>query len=544
MLTGLAGDSLAQNPNGNAPFRDGFVLLRFADNVPAGVQIAILTAAGATAIRTLGVGALLVKVQPGRVLAAIQVLKAHHEIIYAEPDFLWTLEGATLPNDTYIGIQWAAQNTGQPVNHFSGAPGADQRTAAAWGISTGANSVVVATLDSGIQYSHPDLLTNIWNNPGGINGCTAGTHGYNVLTATCDPMDDDTKFGGHGTHVGGILGAVGNDAAGVAGVNWTTSIMAVKWVPSDGSQGATSDLVTALDWVVKAKQAGVNVRVVNDSADGGAFSQALSDEIDLLGQNNILFVTAAGNEQQDTDTTPRYPCSYNRPTMICVAATNQIDNLASFSNFGATAVQLGAPGVNIFSTLRSSNYGYIDGTSMAAPQVAGTAALILSLGDQTVSNLRSMILNNVDPLPSLSGLVTTGGRLNVCRALPGCENAVTALPGVLAAPVTTGTIQYGAIDGASTGGWSGVPTNFTYQWHRCDSNGSNCSSITGATSQSYAVLASADQGATLAVAVTASNASGSSTARSTPSAVVASQSSPFAITSTISDGATLKGSVQ
>jgi len=544
MLTALARDSLAQNPNGNAPFRDGFVLLRFADNVQAGAQIAILTAAGATEIRTLGVGALLVKVQPGRVLAAIQVLKAHHEIIYAEPDFLWTLEGATLPNDTFIGIQWAAQNTGQSVNQFSGTPGADQRTAAAWGISTGTNSVVVATLDSGIQYSHPDLLTNIWNNPGGINGCAAGTHGYNVLTATCDPMDDDTKFGGHGSHVGGILGAVGNDAAGVAGVNWTTSIMAVKWVPSDGSQGATSDLITAMDWVVKAKQAGINVRVINDSADGGAFSQALSDEIDLLGQNNILFVTAAGNEQQNTDTTPRYPCSYNRPTMICVAATNQIDNLASFSNFGATAVQLGAPGVNIFSTLRSSNYGYIDGTSMAAPQVAGTAALILSLGDQTVSNLRSMILNNVDPLPSLSGLVATGGRLNVCKALPGCENAVTASPALLAAPVTTGAIQYGAIAGASTGGWSGVPTNFTYQWYRCDSNGSNCSPITGATSQSYAVLASADQGATLAVAVTASNASGSSTAQSTPTGVVASQSSPFAITSTISDGATLKGSVQ
>ena len=343
MLTGLASRPFAQSPNDSPPFEDGSVLLRFAGNLPAPLQNAILTEAGATEIKTLGVGAHLVKVTPGRVLAAIQVLKAHHEIIYAEPDFLWTLDAATLPNDTFIGTQWAAQNTGQSVNNYSGTPGADERTALAWGTSTGTNSVIVAVLDSGIQYSHPDLLTNIWNNPGGINGCPAGTHGYNVLTSTCDPMDDDTVYGGHGTHVAGILGAVGNNAAGVAGVNWTTSIMAVKWVPSTGAAGNTSSLISAMDWVISAKQAGINIRVVNDSATGGQFSQALSDEIDKLGQNNILFVTAAGNNQQNTDVTPVYPCSYNRPTMICVAATNQDDHLASFSNFGTTAVQLAAP---------------------------------------------------------------------------------------------------------------------------------------------------------------------------------------------------------
>ncbi len=486
------------------------------------------------------------KVDPGHVLAAIQLLKARHEIQYAEPDYLQELDAATLPNDTYIGIQWAAQNTGQTVNGSSGTPGADERTAAAWGISTGTNSVVVATLDTGIQYSHPDLLTNIWNSPGGINGCPAGTHGYDVLTNTCDPMDEDLAYNGHGSHVGGILGAVTNNVAGVSGVNWTTSIMAVKWIDSNGVQGATSDLITGMDWIIRAKQAGVNVRVINDSATwpGTGFSQALSDEIDLLGANNILFVTAAGNTSQNNDTTPRYPCSYNRPNMICVAATDQNDNLASFSNYGVTTVHLSAPGVNIISTLRSSNYGFINGTSMASPQVAGTAALILSLGDQTVSNLRSMILNNVDPLPSLSGVVATGGRLNVCKALPGCQNAVTSTPAGLAAPVTTGLTQYGAIVGASTGFWSGVPTSFNYQWYRCDNTGSNCSPVTGATSQSYAVLAAADTGATLAVAVTASNSLGSASRQSAASNVVASASSPFAITSTIADGATLVGSVQ
>src|SRR6266567_4995510 len=547
ILTWQAGASFAKHRNEDAStFRDGVVLLRFKHNIPAAAQNAILTAIGANEIRTLGVSAHLVRVKPGHVLTAIQLLKARHEIQYAEPDYLQELDAATLPNDTYIGIQWAAQNTGQTVNQFSGTPGADERTAAAWGITTGTNSVVVATLDTGIQYSHPDLLTNIWNNPGGIDGCPAGTHGYNVLTSTCDPMDNDTAYNGHGSHVGGILGAVANNAAGVSGDNWPTSIMAVKWIDNNGSQGATSDLITAMDWIIRAKQAGVNVRVINDSATwpGTAFSQAVSDEIDLLGANNILFVTAAGNTAQNNDTTPRYPCSYNRPNMICVAASDQKDNLWGSSNYGVTTVQLAAPGVNIMSTLRSSNYGFISGTSMASPQVAGTAALILSLGDQTVSNLRSMILNNVDPLPSLSGLVATGGRLNVCKAVPDCQNAVTATPAGLAAPVITGLTQHGAVVGASTGLWSGVPTSFNYQWYRCDNTGSNCSPITGATSQSYAVLAAADTGAALAVAVTASNSLGSASAQSAPSAVVAGASSPFAISSTISDGATLTGSVQ
>src|SRR6476646_4181688 len=154
-------------------------------------------------------------------------------------------------------------------------------------------------------------------------------------------MDDDTSYGGHGTHVAGIVGAVANNATGVAGVNWTTSIMAVKWVTSN-SVGATSDLITAMDWVVRAKQAGVNVRVMNDSATwpGTGFSQALSDEIDLLGSNDILFVTAAGNTAQNNDTVPRYPCSYNRPNMICVAASDQRDNPWSSSNHGTTTVKL------------------------------------------------------------------------------------------------------------------------------------------------------------------------------------------------------------
>ena len=548
VLAGSAGRSLASGPpNGaEAAYRDGVVLLGFRSGTSPAQQRGALASAGAVEARRIGVGVRLLKVPPGRVLDSIRSLRAHPAVRYAEPDYVQTIDGGPLPNDTGVGNQWAVQNTGQTVNGVTGTAGADERSLAAWGITTGANSVVVAVLDTGVQYTHPDLLTNIWNNPGGINGCAAGTHGYNVLTSTCDPMDDDAVYGGHGTHVAGILGAAGNNAAGVAGVSWTTSIMAVRWVNGSTGTGFTSDLITAMDWVVTAKQAGVNVRVVNDSATwpGTAFSQALSDEIDLLGANDILFVAAAGNTAENNDTTPRYPCSYDRPNMVCVGASDQNDNLWSSSNYGFTTVKLAAPGVNIYSTLRLNNYGYISGGSMAAPQVSGTAALILSLGYQAVGSLKSMILDNVDQLASLTGLVSTGGRLNVCKAVPGCASAATGTPVNSALPVVTGLPQYGSVLGASTGSWSGIPTAYSYQWYRCDSGGSNCSPVTGASSQSYALLASADAGATFQVAVTASNTAGFQAAQSGPSALAAAASSPFGITSTIPDGAVLGGSLR
>jgi subtilisin family serine protease len=206
-------------------------------------------------------------------------------------------------------------------------------------------------------------------------------------------------------------------------MNWSTTILPVKWLDANAG-GDTDQLVSALDWLVKAKQAGVNIRVINDSATfvGTPYSQALADEIDLLGANDILFVTAAGNTSQDNDNPAfrRYPCGYDRPTEICVTATDQNDRPASFANWGAHTVDLGAPGTNIYSTLRGGTYGYIDGGSMAAAQVSGAAALILSTARLSVTALRSDLLNHVDPLRSLRGRVRTGGRLDVCRAISAC----------------------------------------------------------------------------------------------------------------------------
>jgi hypothetical protein len=311
-------------------------------------------------------------------------------------------------------------------------------------VSTGSRSIVIGETDTGVEYTHPDLAANIWSNPGGIGGCTAGTHGYNVVAGTCNPMDDDTGYGGHGTHVAGIMGAVGNNGVGVAGMNWQTSILPVKWLNSSG-WGETSGLIAALQWLVAARQAGVNVRVVNDSATfyGTAYSQALSEEIDVLGANNILFVTAAGNTGENNDELAhrRYPCGYDRPNEICATASNNNDQLPGWANYGPHTVDLAAPGVSIYSTLREGKYGYLSGGSMASPQVAGAAALILSVKPSlSTTELKADILENVDPLPSLAGRVITGGRLDVCKAVPGCTAEPPPPP-----PSTFGKTTVGAL---------------------------------------------------------------------------------------------------
>ncbi len=350
-----------------------------------------------------------------------------------------------------------------------------------------------------------------------------GTHGYNVVKSSCDPMDDDTSYNGHGTHVAGIIGAVGNNGAGVAGVNWQTAILPVKWLDSTGS-GTTANLITALQWILTAKNAGVNVRVVNDSATfvGTSFSQALSNEIDTLGQAGILFVTAAGNTTQNNDTTPRYPCNYGRPTEICVTATDQNDKLASFADWGATSVDMAAPGSNIYSTLRKGAYGYINGGSMAAGEVSGAAASILAASPSlSVGQLRADIVNNVRLLPSLSGKTKTGGVLDVCAAMPGCSQG----PVNSQLPAVVGSAQVGAALQASTGTWSGSPTSYAYQWQRCPA-GSSCTNIGGATGPSYPVAA-ADVGSSLQVLVTAVNSSGQASAASAQTARVVPAGSYF-----------------
>ncbi|HEY3727587.1 MAG TPA: S8 family serine peptidase [Solirubrobacteraceae bacterium] len=520
-------------------YAPGVVLVGFHAGVPAGRRRALERMAGVRSARVLGVTAersaasrrlkarigpsFVLHVAPGRVRRTVAWLRARRSWVrYAEPDYLLTASAATrIPNDPDFPLQWGPLNTGQSVNGTSGVAGADDGAARAWAHSTGSQSIVIGEVDTGVDYTHPDLAANIWSNPGGIGGCPAGTHGYNVVASSCAPMDDDAVYGGHGTHVAGIMGAVGNNGIGVAGMNWNTTLLPVKWLDSNAA-GTTTQLISALNWLLAAKQAGVNVRVVNDSATfvGTAYSQALSDEIDALGANNILFVTAAGNTGDDNDdlAVRRYPCGYDRPTEICVTASDQVGSLPSWANYGAATVDLAAPGVNIYSTLRNHGYGYISGGSMASPQVAGAAALVLSVQSMSPAALKADILSNVDKVPALSGLVRTGGGLDVCAAMPGCATTPSR-PVKTGAPVISGVAQSGAVLSASTGSWSGSPTSFAYRWSRCSATGSGCVAISGATGSRYTV-ALGDVGFTLRVAVTATNSAGSASASSAPTAVV------------------------
>jgi subtilisin family serine protease len=328
--------------------------------------------------------------------------------LYAEPNYV--LHALDTPNDPSFPQQWNLQNNGQD----GGTSGADIHATQAWNLTTGSPKVVVAVIDSGIDYPHPDLAANTWSNSApfsqtidGVSiNCAVGTHGYNAITNTCDPMDDN----GHGSHISGIIGAVGNNGVGVTGVNWAVQVMACKWLDATGA-GAASDAITCLDFVKAMKDSGMNIVATNNSW-GGSFSQAMSDAIQVQQQDGILFIAAAGNNFCDNDVVAVYPADFFLPNIISVAATNRFDQLAAFSDFGPQSVHLGASGQEILSTTPGNTYAVMSGTSMAAPQVTGVAAL-LAAQDSTRDwrALKNLILAGGDPLPALTQTIT-GNRLD------------------------------------------------------------------------------------------------------------------------------------
>src|SRR5438874_1876427 len=344
--------------------------------------------------------------------AVIAALDKNPNIEYVEPNYI--VHAFVTPNDPQYPQLWGLKNVGQYVNG-TGIPGADINAEAAWNVTTGSASIVVGIVDTGLDYTHSDLSSNIWSNPGGKGNalCAAGTHGFNAITNTCDPMDDHY----HGTHVSGTIGAMGNNLQGVVGVNWVTSIMALKFLDSFGS-GTTAGAIAAIDFAIQAKIDGVNVRVLSNSWGGIDFSKALLDEINKANENDILFIASAGNDAANNDTSPHYPSSFATPNMISVAATDNRDAMAYFSNYGSATVHLGAPGVSVFSTAPHNSYQYLSGTSMAAPHVAGVAALVLAhTPSLTTAQVKSAILDNVDPILALTGRTITGGRLNAAKAV-------------------------------------------------------------------------------------------------------------------------------
>ena len=388
---------------------DTSLLVGVAPDTSTASQSAIAQAAGAHRSARLSRSVLEVQVAPGTTAQQAARLRGRHDVRYVEPNAV--IHASATPNDPGFVDEWGLQ---------SAAPGIGASTA--WDRTTGSSSIVVGVLDSGIDLSHPDLVANLWSNPGGVGGCGAGTHGVNEIEGGCVPQDGF----GHGTHVAGTIGATGNNGAGVVGVNWSTSLMGLRMLDNTG-MGSTATAVAAIEFAVQAKtQGGVNIRVLNASwgDQGGPPSNALKSAIQDAGNAGILFVAAAGNAAQgaaavNLDVAPRYPCSFHLATMICVGATTNspADTLAGFSNYGANSVDIAAPGDNVVSTWPGGQYQVLSGTSMATPHVSGAAALMLAASDMPVSTLKTMLLTHAAPIPALSGLVSTGGRLDVACAV-------------------------------------------------------------------------------------------------------------------------------
>ena len=376
------------------------------------------------------------------------------------------LYASAAPNDPLYPDQYGLADT-QPGGI---------RAESGWNDTPGSRDVVVGVLDSGIKANHPDLAANMWTNRTGINGCGYGTHGWDAFTHSCSSGDD----AGHGTHVAGIVGATGNNGIGVTGVAQRVSLMSLRMlkrvVTPTGIKivGSEADAVSAIDFALSAKAAGVNVRVLQASWGGSSYSVAIHAAILRANDAGILFVAAAGNGNDSGAANPvgvdldapgnnSFPCEDSNSNVICVAASTQTGQLADFSNYGAAAVDLAAPGFRIESTVPrglvfgcdpTSDYCLFDGTSMAAPMVSGAAVDILAAEPNlSVSNLKSRILTTVAAQSSLVGKVATNGRLDVCQALPNCSSRP------IIAPTKPNNVRAQARNGAVTLRWAVPDSN-------------------------------------------------------------------------------------
>jgi subtilisin family serine protease len=407
--------------------RPGFdprhVLVRFKPSTQRSQRQAVHGAVGAEKVvkeYTLVDGLQLVEVPAGTVQQAISAYQSRPDVLYAEPDYI--VYPTAVPNDPDFSLLWGLHNTGQTVNEDPGTAGADIRALQAWDVWTGGSNFRIAVVDTGVDYTHPDLAGNIWTNllevpDNGVdddgNGYIDDVHGYNVASDSGDIMDTV----GHGTHVSGTIGAVGNNAVGVVGVNWRCEIVGIKFL---SPAGFISNAVEAMEYIIAN-----DIRVSNHSWGGGGFSQALYDAIEASQQVGHIFVAAAGNGGANIDFHSFYPAGYNLPNIISVAALDNDDQLAWFSDFGVYTVDIGAPGVTTYSTVPGSKYGYKQGTSMATPHVAGVVALLMSR-DPSLSwqQVRDRIFRSVRQVDSLEGRAATGGAVNAGAVLDCNVNGV------------------------------------------------------------------------------------------------------------------------
>jgi subtilisin family serine protease len=383
----------------------------------------------------------------------------------AQQDLAAITPQITTPNDPDYPLLWALNNTGQT----GGTPDADIDAPEAWDIETGDPNQVIGVIDTGVDYNHPDLVGNIWTNPGEIpgngidddgNGYPDDVRGWDFAYGDNDPMDLQS----HGTHVAGTIAAKGNNGVGVTGVNWDAKILPIKFL-DDGGSGYTSNAILSLNYATAN-----GVKITNNSWGGGGYDQGLYDAINSAGQQGALFIAAAGNWSDNNDINPFYPASYDLPNIISVAATDHNDGLAYFSHYGPNSVDLGAPGVNIYSTTPGASYSTYSGTSMASPHVAGGAALVWAQNPTwSAQEVKNRLLGTVDVKPSLSQTVS-GGRLNLFNALGGPEEP--SLPNdnfadrILLAGLPVGTTgsNIGATQEVGEPGQSGPINSVWWTW--------------------------------------------------------------------------------
>jgi subtilisin family serine protease len=418
-------------------------------------------------ISSLATNTEVVKLANGvSVEVAIARLKNQPGIRFVEPNYI--VKALDTSNDPYFtnGSLWGMFGSStSPANAFG------SNSAKAWNDGyVGSSDVVIGVIDEGMQVLHPDLSANIWVNPGDStkdgfdndgNGFVDDINGWDFVNNNASVYDGG-KLDKHGTHVAGTIGAKGGNGFGVAGVNWNVKIISTKFLGANG--GTTANAVAALDYLTNLKTRTtnpVNLIASNNSWGGGGFSQALLDAINRSGNAGMLFIAAAGNSTTNNDSTASYPSNYSCTTstgawdcVIAVAAIDSAGAIASFSSYGATKVDLGAPGVGIWSTLPGT-YGSYSGTSMATPHVTGAAALCKSINPSiTAEGVRAAILNSVAATGSLAGKTATNGRLDIgamkslCPKSPQTTLLISASPTAAPAP---GPITLSSTPGSGDG---------------------------------------------------------------------------------------------
>lgn len=383
----------------------GELIVKFKPTVTSALGARALANAGIESVKTFEIiNASLVRISDTNVAAAADRISALAEVEYAEPNYI--VYATKTPNDPDFPDQWALPKINAPD---------------AWDIRSDSPDVVVAVIDTGVDYDHPDLKANMWKNAGEIpgngidddgNGVIDDVHGANFIPSTPsgDPMDDNR----HGSHVAGIISAVTDNNLGIAGASWKTQIMALKFLSASGS-GSIANAIECIEYATKN-----GAHIMNNSWGGGGFSQAAEDAIKAANSAGILFTAAAGNSNNDNDANPHFPSNYEVENVLSVMATDQSDNRAGFSNFGLKTVDLGAPGVKILSTVPRGGYQELSGTSMATPYVSGAAALVKAENPTWGPvKIKQHLMDTADKIPALNGLSVSGARLNLLAALKG-----------------------------------------------------------------------------------------------------------------------------